>query len=97
MNKKRQPKKLGLIIESILSDRGYLVNCLEAEVIQKWQSIVGERIAGVTECNDVNDGIVYVKVSSSAWRQEISYLKGEIIHKIREKTHCKSIKDIKFY
>lgn len=95
--KKRMPHKLGNIINSVLSERGYLIPCLEAEILVKWPSIVGERIAQVTECNDVRDGVVYVHVFSSSWRQEISFLKKEIIAKIKKETRCKTINDIIFY
>ncbi len=95
--KKRNPQKVGEIVRTVLSGRGYLRQCLEAEVISNWPDIVGERIADVTECTDVKKGVIYVKVSSSSWRNEISFLKKEIIDKIKKETRCKTIKDIAFY
>ena len=95
--KKRKPQKLGDILRSVLSERGYLKQCLEAEIISQWPDIVGEKIADVTECTDVRNGIMYVKVSSSSWRNEISFLKKEIMDKIKKETRCKTIKDIIFH
>lgn len=95
--KKRNPQKVGEIVRSVLSGRGYLRQCLEVEVISNWPDIVGERIADVTECTDVRKGVIYVKVSSSSWRNEISFLKKEIIDKVKKETRCKTIKDIAFY
>ena len=94
--KKKKPQKLGDIVRSVLSERGYLKQCLEAEIISKWPDLVGERIAEVTECTDVRNGIIYVRVFSSSWRNEISFLKKEIMDKIKKETRCKTIKDIMF-
>lgn len=95
--KHEPPRKLGDIINSVLSERGYLNACLEVDVVQKWPHIVGEAVAKVTECTDAREGVLYVRVSSSAWRQEISFVKQEILNKIREKTRCTTIRDIVFY
>jgi len=96
MKKRKAPQKLGDIMHSVLSERGYLDSCYEAEVIKKWSIIVGERIAQVTECTEIRDGIIYIKVSSASWRQELSFLKKEIIEKIKNETRCAKIKDIIF-
>jgi len=84
-------------MQSVLSERGYLTPCFEADVMQKWHAIVGEKISEVTECSEVREGIIYVRVSSASWRQELSFLKKEIIEKIKEKTRCNTIKDIIFF
>jgi predicted nucleic acid-binding Zn ribbon protein len=93
----QSPEKIGGLIDSILSDKGYLNVCKEYDVIVKWKEIVGERIASVTECSRIENGKLYVKVSSSSWRNEIVYLKEEIIKKIKQDTHCTSLNDIVFY
>lgn len=94
--KKRKPQKLGEIVRTVLSERGYLKQCLEVEIINRWPEIVGERIADVTECTDVRNGVIFVKVSSSSWRNELSFFKKEIMDKIKKETRCKTIKDIVF-
>ena len=66
----KSPEKLRDILRGVLSNRGYLSACREAQVEQKWVQIVGERVAGVTECLDIRDGVLYIRVPSSAWRQE---------------------------
>ncbi len=95
--KKQTPQKLGDILSSVLAKRGYLVSGYEAEIKQQWPSLVGERIAEVSECTEMRDDVLYVRVSAASWRQELSFLKKEILKKIKEKTRCKSIRDIIFY
>jgi predicted nucleic acid-binding Zn ribbon protein len=91
------PEKLGSIIDSILSERGYSTICKEYDVVSKWKDIVGEKIASVTECTRTENGKLYVKVSSSSWRNEIVYLKAEILKKVKKETGCSTIYDIVFY
>ena len=95
--KKSKPQKLGEIIESVLSERGYLKASREAEIIPQWPKIVGERIAQATECTEVKEGVLYVRVSSASWRNELSFFKEKIIGMIRAQTKCGTIRDIVFY
>jgi len=97
MKKQKSPERIGLLIDSILSERGYLTACKEWDVVAKWKDLVGEKIASVTECTRMEDGRLYVKVTSASWRNEISYLKYEIIKMIKKETDCTSLNDIVFY
>ena len=90
------PEKLNSILNSFLSSKGYLSSCKEYSVVSRWEEIVGISVASVSHCEGVENGILYVKVTSSAWRQELSFLKKDILSKIRISTDCKSITDIVF-
>jgi hypothetical protein len=63
----------------------------------RWPSIVGERVAAVTTCTGVREGTLFVRVRSAPWRQEISFMKNEILKRIRSQTHCTTISDIVFH
>jgi predicted nucleic acid-binding Zn ribbon protein len=97
MKPTRKPEKLGGILEGLLSEKGLRSVAREYEVVRKWSDIVGERVSHVTECTHVENGVLYVRVASSAWRQEIAYLKHTILSKSREVTNCTSLTDIVFY
>ncbi len=97
MSKTIVPEKIGSIVDSLLGERGYLVICKELGVVRAWSSIVGERLAQVTECTRTEQGTLFVRVNSAAWRQEISYMKQLLLSKIRTETGCTTIKDIVFY
>jgi len=90
------PEKVGSVLNSVLSDRGYLSRVREYGVFPHWKEIVGERIAAVSSCKEVENGILYVTVASSVWRQEMTFLKIDILKKIRETSDCSTIKDIIF-
>ena len=97
MNKLTPPEKIGTIVDELLSERGYLVQCKELGVVRAWPSIVGDQLAKVTECTRADQGVLFVRVSSAAWRQEISFMKQLLLSKIRMETSCTTITDIVFY
>ena len=65
--------------------------------IAYWDTTVGKEIARQTEPQKVVDGIMFVKVESDAWRQELAFFKHEIIQKLNDKIGKTAIKEIKFY
>jgi predicted nucleic acid-binding Zn ribbon protein len=97
MSKQSMPEKIGTIIESVLNERGYLTVCRELAVVRAWPSIVGETLSAMAQCTRVEQGILYVRVASAPWRQEIVFMKQQLLLKIRSQTGCVTIRDIVFY
>lgn len=95
MRKSNPPQKIGSIVESVLAERGYLTACREQEIITSWSSLVGSAVSEATECNRVENGIVYVRVLTAPWRQELAYLKQPLLDKIKKR--FSSINNIVFY
>jgi len=93
------PAKAGNVIDAMLERMlpGFRAVCKEWEVVDRWREIVIGRVAEVTECSGVENGVLQVKVNSAAWRQELTYLKEDIKTAIKRVTGCKTIKDIVFY
>ena len=90
------PEKVSNILNSYLSKRGYFSFFKEYCVVNHWNDIVGERIASISNCLGVENNILYVTVHSSSWRQEISFLKKDILFRIRNFSQCNTITDIVF-
>ncbi|MFZ0391343.1 MAG: DUF721 domain-containing protein [Calditrichia bacterium] len=62
-----------------------------------WDQTVGPRISEKTEPYKVVNGSLFVKVPDSVWRNELQYMKVEIIEKLNQKIGKSVIRDIKFY
>ena len=67
------------------------------QIMSAWPEIVGARIAAVTRCEGVSDGILKIQVANAVWRHELMYMKKSILEKIAEKTGLKSVREITFY
>lgn len=68
----------------------------EERAIQLWQEIVGTNVSAHTKPINIKDKIFFVKVDSSAWCNELSFFKKEIIKKINEGVGMRIIKDVYF-
>lgn len=68
----------------------------EERAIQLWQEVVGNNVSAHAKPLSIQDKIFFVKVDNSAWCNELSFFKKDIIRKINEKVGMRVIKDIYF-
>ena len=88
------PEKINSILNSFLYQKGYSPTLNNLDLVLNWNEIVGDEIGLASKCLGVSNKILFITVKSSSWRQEISFLKKEIIRKILKKNN--SISDIVF-
>ena len=90
------PKKFDDALASVIGELGIQGKISRYEVLQRWPQIVGEQIAGVTRADHIEGDILFVSVHRSTWRNELLFLKRELIDKINAAMHKVIIKDIVF-
>ncbi len=87
MKKKKAPPAPAAFGDSLagtLKALGLTKRLREYEVLERWPSIVGEKIAAVTEPSRIEDGTLTVHVKRAAWRNELTFLKQDLRKKINE-------------
>jgi predicted nucleic acid-binding Zn ribbon protein len=89
-----RPRSVGEVLGELLQQYGLTDRLKEFDAVNCWAEVAGEQIANHTKARDVRDGALVVEVSSSAWRNELYYLKPDIIEKINKKIGKKIIHDI---
>ncbi len=78
--RKSKPTRLGSLLASYLESAGLAERLGQAEVVDAWPALVGERIAAAAVAEAVApDGTLFVRVKSSAWRQELSLMTPEVL------------------
>jgi predicted nucleic acid-binding Zn ribbon protein len=99
VNRGGSPVSVGNFIDAMLEKLlpGFRAVCKEWEVVDRWHEIVTGRISEESECSRVENGVLHVRIESSTWRQEATYLKEDIKAAIRRVTGCETIRDIVFY
>lgn len=60
----------------------------------QWRAVVGERIAKNTRVGRLTNGALQIKVSSSAWCAELSFLKPDLLEKLSRAG--RDVADLKF-
>lgn len=69
---------------------------LELMAVQKWMEVCGEGISRVSEAYKVEDSKLFVRVESAPWRNELLYLKPQLISKLNRLVGREVIRDIVF-
>ncbi len=76
------PQLLKVQLTKLLDELGLSRKIQQYDVVLSWPEIVGEKIARVTEAYKVDRGILFVRVKTSEWRNELLMRKPEILQKI---------------
>ena len=94
--KASSPKRLSEGIEAVLHELGMGKKIKQYGVIDLWASIVGEQIAKVAVAEHVSGGKLFVRVARATWRNELIFLKKDLIRKINGALNEEIITDIIF-
>ncbi len=90
------PKDFGLILDSVIQKLGIGPKLKKAEAIDKWEEVVGEQIGKVTRPLRIEGEALLVHVTSAVWRNELVFLKRELIAKVNKSVGYEIIKEIIF-
>lgn len=75
---------MGDALRRYLARKGLGTQLDRASAIADWAAIVGTPIARVTKPEGVSDnGILFVRVQSAAWMQELQLMEPQILEKLR--------------
>jgi hypothetical protein len=75
------PTPAGVVVAEVLSRRGVASAVREERLVTEWRDIVGERVAARAWPDGLKQGILYVRVSNSAWLHELAFLKEAVIER----------------
>ena len=88
---------LGKALQQLIKDLGIEHQVLYHQAILLWPDIVGKRIAMVSSAEKIDHKILFVKVTNDSWRNELIYLKRDIIEKLNKRLGRRVIEDIRLY
>jgi predicted nucleic acid-binding Zn ribbon protein len=89
-------KPLGEALDELVGKLGIKKKLLEYEAVLRWEEIVGEKIARATTPTKISRGVLFISVKTSAWRNELTMRKKEIMLKINSTLGQEVVLDIKF-
>ncbi len=91
-----QPERIDRILSRTLKGLRIDHRIKEESAVLNWNRVVGETIAGKTNPLRVKDSILFVRVESPSWRNELVFLKPKIIKELNQLIKANVIKDIVF-
>ena len=89
-------RHIGSALDELVRGLGIQKKLQEYDAVVFWESVVGERIAQMTTATRILQGVLFVHVKTSTWRNELTLRKKEIIDKLNIVIGTNVVKDIKF-
>lgn len=89
-------KPIRSAITELVNGLGIQKKLQEYDAVVYWEKVVGERIAQMTTATRILQGVLFVHVKTSTWRNELTLRKKEIIDKLNIVIGIDVVKDIKF-
>jgi len=87
-------KPLKLLVDKMLRSYGLGDKLDEMSLVKSWEELVGKMIANHTKDIYFSKGILYVQLDSSTLRQELSYVKSDLVQRLNDKAGKIMVKDI---
>jgi len=78
----KRPLQVSALLESVFAGKPAQKRIREAKAWQFWEEAVGEHIASKASPVAFRDGTLTVRVSGSAWMQQLSLMKRDIISQL---------------
>jgi len=92
----KEPEKISGSIMDALSKMGIAERLRRQQAVTRWKEAVGEIIGAQTEALKIDGDTLVVKVYQAAWRQQLIFLKDELLAKLENEIGKELIKDIRF-
>jgi predicted nucleic acid-binding Zn ribbon protein len=96
-NKPRAIPKLDSVLFSLASGAEFRKLTIIMRVIKAWKEAVGEKLSKITEVIKYENNILFIRVKSSAWRNEFFHIENEIKTKLQERLGNIKISKIMFF
>ena len=93
---KGHPQAIGEALGKLTKSLGIEKAVDEYVAVASWPQIVGERIAGISKAQRIENGVLFVAVSTAPWRTELAMQRHQIIRKINEEAGKEIVKEIRF-
>jgi len=93
----RSIKPIGFALDELVNSLGIKKKLKEYDAIIYWDLVVGRQIAKMSTATRITQGVLFVHVKTSTWRNELTLRKKEIIDKLNTVVGLNAVKDIKFH
>jgi predicted nucleic acid-binding Zn ribbon protein len=94
---KRDVKPLGDVLQQFLRSEGLETPLLHKRVIDAWDEVVGEQIAGYTTDKFIKNQVLFVKIINPALRQDLSMMRSQLVRRLNGSVGTSVISDVRIF
>ena len=91
-----KPTMMRDILDTLCHQWGIEKKVKECIAIEKWYEVVGGRVARETKPLGIKNGKLFLRVENASWRNELTFMKREIIDKLNRSVGTNVVRDIIF-
>ncbi|MBW2637380.1 MAG: DUF721 domain-containing protein [Deltaproteobacteria bacterium] len=88
--------RLGDFLGKTLKRKKISIDIMDQDIRNAWRKAVGPQISTQSDPVKFNNGMLYVKVSTPTWMQELQFMKQEITERLNAEMGNKTLKNIHF-
>lgn len=93
--KRKDAQSLDSVIAEWIRENDLEKPLLEHRVVEQWDTILGPTIARYSRDISVNDGMLRVRITNAALRQELFEQRYKLIQKLNDAVGGEAVKDIR--
>lgn len=79
-----EPQSIGSLTSAFLRENGLEKLYFEKRLVSVWPEVIGATAARYTRDPEIRDGVLYVKVTSAALRQELFNCRFRLVEKLHQ-------------
>lgn len=91
------PSAASTALGNVLSRHGIAKEVREHRILIQWEKVVGSKVASRTTPDALDKGTLWVRVDSSTWMHQLSFLKEDIITKANNLCGQEVVTDLRFH
>ena len=92
----REPQRVGSILERALKKMSLDGKLKEQEIWNVWNRVTGEHVARHAQPDFMRNGILFVRVSTSSWMHQLSYMSQGIMEALNQRLGAPIVREIRF-
>lgn len=94
---RRKPQDIESLVRQIIRNNGMETPLLQRRLINLWDEVAGNLVAGYTESKEIRNQTLWVKIQNPAVRADLQMRRTQLVAQLNNRVGATIINDIKVY
>jgi predicted nucleic acid-binding Zn ribbon protein len=95
--RRKQVEPAARLVRAVLAAHGIADEVREHRLVTQWAEVVGPRVAARTWPDGLSGGVLWVRVVSSSWLQELSFVRDAIAAQANQLLGAPLVDEVRFH
>ena len=93
--RRQNTEQVGAVVAQFLREQGLEKPLLEHRLVEAWPELMGPLVAKYTGKIEIKNGVLLVRITSAALRQELFIARQQLVEKLNQHVGADIISDIR--